>query len=79
MHLNSVNTQYFLSSDRVGFRWWQRANNECTTLALVPGEQIVGFASVAPSPDDDVKGTAGELERIYIHPTFWGNGYGNAL
>jgi RimJ/RimL family protein N-acetyltransferase len=60
---------------------WERrfADNECTTLALVRCEQIVGFASVAPSPDDDVKDTAGELDRIYIHPSVWGNGYGNVL
>ncbi len=60
---------------------WERrlTNNECTTLALVRGEQIVGFASVAPSPDEDVKGTAGELDRIYIHPSAWGNGHGDTL
>ena len=60
---------------------WERrfANNECIALALVRGEQIVGFAAVALSPDDDVKGTAGRLNRIYLHPSAWGNGYGNTL
>ena len=61
---------------------WERRlanNNECTTLALLRGEQIVGFASVAPSPDDDVRGIAGELDRIYIHPSAWGNGHGTTL
>ena len=58
---------------------WERrfANNERTTIALVRGEQIVGFASVAPLKEDDE--SAGLLDRIYIHPAAWGNGFGNAL
>lgn len=58
---------------------WERrfANNECTTIALIRGEQIVGFASVAPLKEDDE--SAGLLDRIYIHPAAWGNGFGNAL
>jgi RimJ/RimL family protein N-acetyltransferase len=60
--------------------WEKRlAANEAETIALVRGEQIVGFASAVPSPDDDVKGDAGELARIYIHPSVCGNGYGNRL
>lgn len=98
---------------------WERrfANNECTTIALIRGEQIVGFASVAPlreemprqtvvgegqkeeeeeeddereieieketeiesEDDDDDDKSAGLLDRIYIHPTAWGNGFGNTL
>lgn len=59
---------------------WERrfANNECTALVLTHGEQIVGFASVAPSQDDDAK-ECGELDRIYIHPSAWGKGHGNVL
>lgn len=81
---------------------WERrfANNECTTIALIRGEQIVGFASVAPlrekTPRQPVVGegqkeqkeeeaegdddkSAGLLDRIYIHPAAWGNGFGNTL
>jgi RimJ/RimL family protein N-acetyltransferase len=68
------------SLDRCEQAWERRfANNECTTLALLRGEQIAGFASIAPSPDEDVKGSAGELDRIYIHPSACGEGQGNAL
>jgi len=95
---------------------WERrfANNECTTIALLRGEQIVGFASVAPLKEDAQQQTAlsrakeeeeeeeeeeddgrkiekeseedgdddksdGLLDRIYIHPAAWGNGFGNTL
>lgn len=60
--------------------WESRfGNNECTTVALIRGEQIVGFAAVTPSPDDDLTEKAGELDRIYLHPTVWGHHHGNAL
>lgn len=54
-------------------------NNAVTTLVLLRAKQIVGFASVGASPDDDVKGLAGELDRVYIHPSLCGNGYGGGL
>jgi RimJ/RimL family protein N-acetyltransferase len=62
---------------------WQKrlagASLEAETIVLVRGEQIIGFASAAPSPDDDIKNRAGELARIYIHPSVCGGGYGNRL
>lgn len=55
------------------------ANAEVMTVVLLSGKQIVGFASVGPSPDGDVKGVAGELDRIYLHPSVWGSGHGGTL
>ncbi len=52
---------------------------EVATVVLTCGKQIVGFASVGPSPDEDVKGIAGELDRIYLHPSVWGHGHGSVL
>jgi GNAT superfamily N-acetyltransferase len=43
-------------------------------VAEIDGE-IVGFASVGPSRDED----AGELYAIYVHPDKWGTGVGRAL
>ncbi|MBX9567716.1 MAG: GNAT family N-acetyltransferase [Candidatus Obscuribacterales bacterium] len=58
-------------------RWEERfVRNSSTTLALVRGEQIVGFASIASSDDG---GTVGLLERIYLHPRVLGSGHGNTL
>ena len=46
---------------------------------MLHGEQIVGFATAAPSPDEDVRGKAGELDRLYLHPVAIGKGHGNTL
>ncbi len=61
-------------------RWEDRlAKNECQTIVLLRGEQIVGFASAAPSTDEDVAGIAGDVDRIYLHPSSLGAGHGNTL
>lgn len=59
---------------------WSRriANNECKTIVLLHGKQIIGFAAVAPSPDSDLT-DAGELDRIYLHPSAQGKGLGANL
>lgn len=60
--------------------WRERIEGEtCTTNILVRDEQIVGFASVARSDDDDADGSFGDLDRIYLHPCVSGNGYGSLL
>jgi GNAT superfamily N-acetyltransferase len=48
-----------------------------TFVAELDGE-VVGFASVGRSRDDDA-GTDGELYAIYLHPSSWDQGIGRAL
>jgi RimJ/RimL family protein N-acetyltransferase len=61
-------------------RWDERMNKQQSdTLALLHGEQIVGFVTAAPSPDKDVRGKAGEVDRLYIHPCAWNKGHGTTL
>ena len=48
-----------------------------TTVALHDGE-IVGFATIGPSHDEDLTG-AGELMALYVDPARWGEGIGNVL
>ena len=50
-----------------------------TTMALLHGDQIMGFAAVAPSQEEDMRGVAGLLDRIYLHPSVCGAGLGNKL
>ena len=67
------------SLDHCEQAWIRRfANKECNTIVLMHGKQIVGFAAVTPSPDPDLK-SAGEIDRIYIHPSFIGKGSGSIL
>lgn len=49
------------------------------TLVLCAGEQIVGFACVGPCPDSPPESRTGLLERIYLHPSAWGQGQGRIL
>ncbi len=41
--------------------------------------EVVGFASVGPSRDDDATDETGELYAIYALPTEWGGGVGREL
>jgi ribosomal-protein-alanine N-acetyltransferase len=50
-----------------------------TSVALLRGKQIVGFASVAASQDKDASDTDAELSRIYLHPAVIGKNYGKVL
>jgi L-amino acid N-acyltransferase YncA len=60
--------------------WQERlANAACTTAVLVRGDEILGFASVAPSQDEDADSISGEVDRIYLHPKLWGQHQGSAL
>jgi ribosomal protein S18 acetylase RimI-like enzyme len=52
-----------------------------TSITLV-GEldgQIVGFACVGPSRDDDTDTATGELWGLYVDPSHWGAGHGHTL
>lgn len=48
-------------------------------LVVVDGDDVVGFAYVGPSRDDDADDTTAELYAIYLHPTRWRRGLGRAL
>jgi GNAT superfamily N-acetyltransferase len=48
-----------------------------TTVALRDGE-IVGFATIGPSRDEDLDNT-GELMALYVEPAHWGEGIGHVL
>ena len=49
-----------------------------TTLVAEQDGQVIGFASVSASRDEDADG-AGELWALYLHPRHWGTGHGHVL
>src|SRR5581483_6168546 len=62
-----------------GDRWRSRLHVPppgWTTFVCERGEQVVGFASVGPSRDED---GLGELYAIYVEPAEWSSGAGRAL
>jgi GNAT superfamily N-acetyltransferase len=48
-------------------------------LVAERGGEIVGFARVCESADDDAGETTGELDAFYTHPGVWGAGIGRRL
>lgn len=48
------------------------------TLVAIEADQILGFATISPSRDEDVPG-CGELCALYVEPDRWGRGIGRAL
>lgn len=48
------------------------------TFVVEDGGEVVGFASVGASRDEDAE-REGELYAIYLHPSRWGDGIGRAL
>jgi GNAT superfamily N-acetyltransferase len=48
-------------------------------FVLEDEDQVVGFAHVSPSRDEDGQSGSGEVTAIYLHPDFWGRGGGRAL
>lgn len=48
------------------------------TFVVEDGGEVVGFASVGASRDEDAEQEA-ELYAIYLHPSRWGTGIGRAL
>ena len=48
------------------------------TFVVVDSGEVVGFASVGASRDDDAELEA-ELYAIYLHPSRWDRGIGRAL
>jgi GNAT superfamily N-acetyltransferase len=64
-------------------RWTDSLESSDERTAVLAGEldaEVVGFAIVRPSGDDDVDpSTVGELDALYSHPSVWGRGIGRAL
>lgn len=60
-------------------RLGQERPSECTTVAELAG-QLVGFASVGPSRDEDLSPADWlELNTIYLLPQAWGTGIAGQL
>jgi len=57
----------------------QLPGQSSTTLVGELDGQIVGFASVGPSRDDDTDTATGELWGLYLDPAHWGTGQGHTL
>jgi ribosomal protein S18 acetylase RimI-like enzyme len=71
-----------LSVEELAQSWRQRlgdAANPAVTFVAEQAGHIVGFASVGPARDDDLEEGVGELWAIYVDPTAWGTGAGDAL
>ena len=48
------------------------------TLVAVEADTVLGFATISPARDEDVRGQ-GELCALYVEPDCWGRGIGQAL
>lgn len=57
----------------------QSPDQTSTTLVGELDGQIVGFACVGPSRDDDTDRATGELWGLYLDPAHWGAGHGHTL
>jgi GNAT superfamily N-acetyltransferase len=64
---------------------WERILGEAEwprtgTFVAEDGGEVVGFASICPTRDDDAEAaSAGELAAIYLLPELWGTGLGREL
>lgn len=60
--------------------WLSTDSPHRTVLAVVDGEDIVGFAHLGPSGDKDLKpGVVGELYSMYLDPARYRQGWGSEL
>lgn len=48
-------------------------------FVLEEGDDVVGFAHISPTRDDDMPTSTGELTGIYLLPSVWGRGGGRLL
>lgn len=60
------------------YRFGGSAPDAPLTLVALAGEELVGFATVGPSRDEDLPG-AGEIHAMYVDPAHWGGGVGRRL
>lgn len=49
------------------------------TFVLHDGLEVTGFVHVAPTRDDDLPASTGEVTGIYVTPNAWGHGGGRHL
>jgi GNAT superfamily N-acetyltransferase len=48
-------------------------------FVLQDGLEVVGFTHVAPTRDDDLPASTGEVTALYVAPSAWGQGGGRQL
>jgi GNAT superfamily N-acetyltransferase len=63
-------------------RWTSAVTAPPARTAALVGElagDVIGFAILRPSADDDATGETGELDGLYVAPGAWGRGVGRAL
>lgn len=66
--------------DRLGD--WERALASSPWPVVLVAEaegSLLGFASLAPSGDEDACGSVGEVQTLYVGPAAWRGGVGTAL
>lgn len=55
--------------------WWRRHIDGGASVLVNGSERVVGFCSLGTSDDEGW----GEIFAIYVHPEYWGDGYGYEL
>jgi GNAT superfamily N-acetyltransferase len=55
------------------------AAGAATVLLAEQGDELLGFASVGPSRDDDADGAVAALYALYVQPRRWRSGIGGLL
>lgn len=70
--------------DGLGFpdRWTEAVASDDPRTGVLVAEldgEVVGFAVIRPSGDDDAALSTGELDGFYTAPSSWGKGAGMAL
>ena len=53
--------------------------SDAELFVVVDDQRVVGFASVGPPLDSDVRSDVGQLYAINLDPDVWGRGLGRAL
>lgn len=61
-------------------KWQDLLENNIRILVLERDHQVIGFASLCPSRDEDTNPKqCGEISALYLHPDFWHQGLGKKL
>lgn len=63
--------------------WWRRLladpPKDTTTWVAEEGDEVIGFASLGPSRDEDADRNTYEIYSIYLEPHAWGQGVAREL